>query len=113
MALKITLDEVCGFNGTRHEATVVSCSRLPTAERANCWIARRISFAVVRAKCLRHAVSAIGAAMLPRVDRSRVGRKKVVGAAHGSTVAAGTWANRLPVTSHCLVLLLRELLLVR
>ena len=94
---------MCGIGGF-HKYDSISTSHLDT---------RRISFAVVRAKCLRHAMSAIGAAMLPRVDRSRVGRKMVVGADHGSTVAAGTWANRLPVTSHCPVLLLRELLLVR
>ena len=49
----------------------VSSSPLPTAEWANRWIARWIGFAVVRAKCLRLAMSAIRTTVLPRVDLPR------------------------------------------
>ena len=91
----------------------VSGSRLPTTERANRWISRRIGLALVRAKCFRHAMTAVAAEMLPRVDRERVFHKQVVRAPHGSSAAMGTGADRLPVASHGLILFLRELLPVR
>jgi len=59
------------------------------AEGADRGIDRRIELGIVGAKSLRQAIAAIGAAMLPRVDRARVHREMVVKAGHHPAVAFG------------------------
>jgi len=73
---------------------------MSAAEGTDRGIDRRIELRVVGAKGLRQAIAAIGAAMLPGVDRSRVRLKMIVKASHRPAVAFRTGARRLPVTNH-------------
>ena len=73
---------------------------MPAAEGTDRGIDRRIELGVIGAKGLRQAIAAIGAAMLPGVDRARVRLEMVVKAGHHTAVAFGTRARRLPVTNH-------------
>ena len=73
---------------------------MSAAEGTDRGIDRRIELGVVGAKGLRQAIAAIGAAMLPGVDRARLRLKMVVKAGHCPAVAFWTGARRLPVTNH-------------
>lgn len=73
---------------------------MSAAEGADERIDRQIELGIVGAKGLWQAIAAIGAAMLPGLDRARIRRKMVVKAGHRPAVEFGTGARRLPVTNH-------------
>ncbi len=73
---------------------------MSAAEGTDRGIDRRIKLGVVGAKGLRQAMAAIGAVMLPGVDRARVRRKMIVKAGYRSAIALRTGAYRLPVANH-------------
>ncbi len=85
----------------------VSSRRLPTTERANRWVARRLRVFFVGSKCCRLAMTAIRATVFPGVDLQCPIPEKVVRTVHGSSRAGCTLADLLPIARHNPFLLMR------